>query len=83
MTPQGVRQFIYQYNSYREQEVEEDPTGRRETPIIGSIVNRNGKEWKVAHVIAPVTLNGTIPVVRIFLTDRVRERAPGVTHLPQ
>lgn len=76
MAPQGVRQFIYQYNQYKEQEVEEDLTGRRETPIIGSIVNRNGREWKVAYVIAPVTLSGTIPVVRVFLTDKVRERAP-------
>ena len=75
------RQFVYQYNHDRRQEVEQDLTGDRETPIIGSTVIRNGKEWKVVHVIAPVALNGTVPVVRVFLTDRLKAAELRVRHL--
>ncbi|HKR26519.1 MAG TPA: hypothetical protein VJT08_01320 [Terriglobales bacterium] len=77
-----MRVFIYHYNHHEQEEVEEEPTGKKETPGIGTIVNRNGKDRKVAHVIAPVTLNGSIPIVRVFLTDRVKERPQTVKHLP-
>jgi hypothetical protein len=64
-----VRQFVYQYNgSERLKEVEDDPTGRREIPSVGSIIKRKGREWKVIHVSAPVFSNGTTPIVRLFLS---------------
>ena len=74
-----MRRFIYQYNGNdRGQDVEEDLTGRIETPTVGSIVSRNGHEWRVLRVVAPVRANGTVPVVRIFLTDggKWRNAAP-------
>jgi hypothetical protein len=75
----GVRQFIYQYNGQgKSQEVEEDLSGRIETPSIGSVITRNGKEWRVFHVIAPVSLIGTVPVIRVFLSDNtwIKGRPP-------
>lgn len=71
-----MRRFAYQYNeNERSQEIEEDPTGRMEAPTVGSIVNRHGREWKVVRVIAPVSSRGTVPVVRVFLSDNVRGRS--------
>jgi len=46
-----------------------------EAPTVGSIVNRHGREWKVVRVIAPVSSRGTVPVVRVFLSDNVRGRS--------
>lgn len=82
MVTKASRQFVYQYNHDRRQEIEQDLKGDKETPIIGSTLIRNGKEWKVVHVIAPVTLNGSIPVVRVFLTDRLKAAELRVRHLP-
>lgn len=71
-----MRRFVYQYNeNERSQEIEEDPTGGIEMPTVGSIVNRHGREWKVVHVIAPVSSRGTVPVVRVFLSDNVKGRS--------
>jgi hypothetical protein len=55
-----------------------------ETPSIGSVINRHDREWKVVHVIAPVSPNGTIPIVRVFLNDptKIKGRTLGVRHLP-
>jgi stress response protein SCP2 len=76
LTTKDGRQFVYQYNgNEKSQEVEEDPTGRMETPIVGSIVKRHGKEWKVVHVIAPVSSRGTVPLVRVFLSDNLKGRS--------
>lgn len=62
--------FVYRYNEdEKSQEVEEDPSGQKETPIIGSLVSRHGREWKVVRVIAPVSWRGTVPLVRVFLSD--------------
>jgi hypothetical protein len=80
-----VRRFIYRYNgSAAVQEVEEDVSGRMETPSIGSTIKRHDREWKVVHVIAPVSPNGTIPIVQVFLNDpaRIKGRTLGVRHLP-
>jgi hypothetical protein len=68
-----VRRFIYRYNgSAAVQEVEEDVSGRMETPSIGSTIKRHDREWKVVHVIAPVSPNGTIPI-RAGVFERSRE----------
>lgn len=79
-----VRQFVYHYNAQDKlEEVEDDMTGATEIPTVGSIVNRLGKEWKVIHVIAPVSSRGTIPVVRVFLSDRIKQTTFAVKHLPK
>jgi hypothetical protein len=81
-----MRRFIYEYNGQRNvYDVEEDLSGRREAPAIGSTMSRNGREWKVIHVVAPVNPSGGIPVVRVFLTDitRFKGRTLGVRHLPK
>jgi stress response protein SCP2 len=70
-----VQQFVYQYNENEKSQEVEEVTGGMETPIIGSILNRHGKEWKVACVIAPVSSRGTVPVVRVFLSDYFRGRS--------
>lgn len=71
-----MRQFVYQYNNNAlAQDVEEDLTGTMEMPIIGSIVNRHGREWKVIRLLAPVSSRGTVPVVRVFLADNFMGRS--------
>jgi hypothetical protein len=68
-----VRKLVYQYNgNARGEEVEDDLTGAAEIPIIGSSLQRHGREWKVVRVIAPFSRNGTIPIVRVLLKDRVQ-----------
>lgn len=79
-----MQRFVYQYNNNEKaQDVEDDRTGGMETPIVGSILNRNGKEWKVVRVHAPVSQMGTRPIVRVFLTDRIAQPTFGVKHLPR
>jgi len=77
------RQFIYEYNgNERMQEIEYDPTGQREVPSIGSIIIRHEKEWRVMHIVAPVTSRGTIPLIRIFLSHRRPDAPPSVKRIP-
>lgn len=76
MASNGARRFVYEYNGQQKlQDVEDDLSGGTETPTIGSIVSRNGKEWRVVHVLAPVSSRGTVPVVRVFLSDYFRGRS--------
>lgn len=79
-----MRRFIYLYNQ-REEDVEDDLTGTVEVPAVGSIISRRDRQWKVIHVIAPVLLNGTMPVVRVFVNDIARSmnRNSRVKHLPK
>jgi hypothetical protein len=70
-----VRRFVFQYNgNEKARDIEDDPGGGMETPSIGSIIRRHDREWKVVHVVAPVSPNGTIPIVRVFLNDTTRIR---------
>jgi hypothetical protein len=70
VTSSGARRFIYEFNGQPKLNlVEEDQSGGMEMPSIGSIINRHDKDWKVTHLVAPVSSNGTIPVVRVFLSD--------------
>lgn len=55
--------------------------GAIEMPGIGSVISRNGRDWKVLRVIAPVSFQGTIPLVRVFLSD-FRPPVSKVKHLP-
>lgn len=79
-----MQHFIYSYNgSDKSQEVVEVLSGGMPAPSVGSVINRHDKEWKVIHVIAPVSPTGTIPIVRVFLSDRTKEPISVVKHLPQ
>ena len=70
-----MRQFVYQYNGREgSEDVENDLTGEIEMPVVGTILNRHGQEWKVVHVIAPVSSRGTVPVVRVFLNQNQKGR---------
>lgn len=69
----GMRRFIYQYSGNNTTEdMEEGVKGTTEIPEIGSVITRNGREWKVVRVIAPAGLNGAIPIVRVFVNDATR-----------
>lgn len=82
MITKAARRFVYHYNGNDSlQDFEEDVTGSIEMPGIGSVINRNGRDWKVLHVIAPVSFQGTIPHVRVFLSDW-RSPVTKVRHLP-
>lgn len=59
------------------QDVEEDPSGRLAIPTIGSIITRNGRQWKVIRVHAPIAQSGATPIVRLFLSDRVAQPSLG------
>lgn len=76
-----MRYFVYQYNNATAQELEDDPTGALEVPTIGSVVLRKEREWTVIHVVAPVTFNGAIPIVRVFLRENTKPRISN-SHAP-
>lgn len=72
-----MRRFVYQYNSnVLAQDFEDDPSGLMEIPAVGSLIVRHDSTWKVIHVMAPVSANGTIPVVHVFLIRNVRRYSP-------
>jgi len=69
----GARRFVYEFNGQPKlREVEEDLSGGMEMPSIGSIINRHDKDWKVTHLLAPVSSSGSIPIVRVFLSDNFK-----------
>lgn len=73
---------MYHYNGNDNlQDIEDDETGTKETPAVGSVINRNGRDWKVVRVVAPVSSQGTIRLVRVFLSDR-KPPVLKVKHLP-
>lgn len=71
-----MRQFIYQFKNGLSNDVEDDPSRTREIPSIGDHITRNGKDWKVVHVVAPPSASGATPVVRVFLADVGKWRTP-------
>lgn len=83
MVANQVRRFIYEYNSNDlKQEIEDDSTGERDVPSVGSIIVRHDKEWKVMRVFAPVTSRGTIRLVRVFLNQRRPDAPPSANRIP-
>jgi len=75
MASKNAKQLVYRYNGVEaSEEVEVDRDGEIAIPKQGDIITRKGKEWKVIHVIIQETVAGepAIPVVRIFLTDKLR-----------
>jgi len=72
MTSKNAKQVVYRYNGVQSSdEIEFDRYGENPTPIQGSLVNRNGKSWKVVGVMTEVSSDGSIPIERIFLTDQM------------
>jgi hypothetical protein len=83
LTSKPTRRFVYHYNGNDSlQDFEDDVTGAIEMPAVGSVINRNGRDWTVLHVVAPVSFQGTIPLVRVFLSDR-KPQVLKVKHLPR
>ena len=82
MTTKAAQRFVYHYNGNDTlQDFEENVAGAIEMPGVGSVISRNGRDWTVLHVVAPVSLQGTTPLVRVFLSDR-KPPASKVKHLP-
>ncbi len=74
MASKNAKQFLYRYNGVEAPEEVVDGDGEIAVPKQGEIINRKGKKWKVVQVITQQTVAGNraIPVVRIFLTDKLR-----------
>jgi hypothetical protein len=68
----NMKQFVYRYNGVESSdEVEVDHDGEIPTPNRDDIITRKGKRWKAVHVITQVSSDGSVPVVRVFLTDQL------------
>jgi hypothetical protein len=71
MSKRNGKQVVYRYNGVEgSDETEVDLNGEIPTPNQGDILQRKGKNWKTVHVTTQVSSDGSIPVVRIFLTDK-------------
>jgi hypothetical protein len=72
MSRKNVKQLVYRYNGVESSdEVEVDHDGEVPTPNQGDILFRKGTRWKAVHVITQVSSDGSVPVVRVFLTDQL------------
>ena len=66
-----ARQIVYRYNGdASSDEVRVDYDGELPTPQTGEIVERKEKKWKVGPVMLESSINGAIPILRVFLTDQ-------------
>jgi hypothetical protein len=73
MSSAGAKEIMYIYNgNEKTAEVEFDADGTFPVPPDGSILQRNGRQWKVARVsVVPEAAGPTMsPVLRINLTDQ-------------
>jgi hypothetical protein len=65
-----ARQFVFRYNGDpTSDEVVPDLEAEVPIPEAGNTVERNGKNWRVVHIIKDLSAAGAIPVVRVFLSD--------------
>jgi hypothetical protein len=72
MGSKNAKQVVYRYNGIESSdELEVDIDGEIPTPSTGGIVNRKGQVWKAVHIDTQVSSDGSIPVVRIFLSDQM------------
>jgi hypothetical protein len=72
MSKNNVKQLVYRYNGVESSdEVEVDHYGEVPTPNQGDIITRNGKPWKAVHILTQVSSDGSVPVVRVFLTEQL------------
>jgi hypothetical protein len=72
--PAAEGQIDVQISAYDTGELkgrEVDHHGEITTPNQGDIISRNGKRWKAVHIITQVSSDGSVPVVRVFLTDQL------------
>jgi hypothetical protein len=67
-----MKQLVYRYNGVESsEEVEVDHDGEIPTPSRDDIIVRKGTRWKAVHVITQVSSDGSVPIVRVFLTDQL------------
>lgn len=65
------RQFVYRYDGDpQSEEAEDDFFGEIEIPKENTVIERNGKRWKVAaiQISQSVSHPPALPIYRIFLT---------------
>jgi hypothetical protein len=70
-----AKQIIYRYHGVEStDEIVPDPLGELDIPEKGSIVQRHGREWKVAHTTIEVTIAGppALPIHRVFLIEKTK-----------
>jgi hypothetical protein len=67
--PMGrVKEFVYRYGGAPHLDhTEIDLTGELPIPQEGSVYHRDGKRWKVSHVVTQLSTDGKRPVVRVSL----------------
>ena len=73
MSAIAAKEVMFVYNGNEEEsEVEFDAHGDFPCPVDGSIVNRRGRQWKVARTRVQSATSGAkaMQVLRIDLTDR-------------
>ena len=66
------KQIIYRYNGdEKSDDVLHDLRGDVEVPQKGSLIERNGRTWKVFHLLELQTMEGEVPIdlYRVFLTE--------------
>jgi hypothetical protein len=72
MAAKDAKQFVYRYNGdAKSEEVEPDMLGEASVPEKDNIVFRQGKNWKVVHLITEIGSDDRLPVIRVFLTDQI------------
>ncbi|MGD0799556.1 MAG: hypothetical protein ABR910_17720 [Acidobacteriaceae bacterium] len=68
----AVKQVVYRYNGVAaSDEVEIDHYGEMLTPNDGQLITRKGKLWKVISVMTQTSGDGSVPVERVFLMDKL------------
>ena len=72
MGRKDAKQFVYRYNGLESsEEIEVDYDGEVAVPMQNQMVTRKGKAWKAIAIMTQVSTDGSIPVVRVFLTDQL------------
>ena len=69
-----TREFVYRYNGDpTSQQIMLDESGMLPMHLVGEILHRNGKEWRVAVVQNECPFAGSVEIFRqrVFLTDHV------------
>ena len=73
MSANAAKEIIFVYNDNENTpELQVDPDGTFPVPIDGTIVRRNGKQWKVTRCCAQSSagMPSAMPILKINLTDQ-------------
>ena len=68
-----AKQIVFRYNDDKDTDVEVDILGDLPDYLVGDMVVRKGKSWKVVKVLIEDAIVGsrTLPVYNVTLTDKV------------